>query len=71
MNIEFFLKWGSTLAILLATIATSFDFIPINKWLFLIGSLGWASVGIMWRQPSLWVLNSITSVIYITGILLT
>jgi hypothetical protein len=70
MNIEFILKWSSTILILLATVATSFDFSPLNKWLFLMGSLGWASVGILWRQPSLWILNSITSVIYITGIYL-
>lgn len=65
---EWWLKWGATAIILIATIATSFDFTPLNKWLFLVGSLCWAWVGILWRQPSLILLNSVTSAIYIAGI---
>jgi len=68
INLEWILKWGATALILIATVATSFDFTPLNKWLFLIGSLCWAWVGYLWRQPSLLVLNSITSAIYIAGI---
>jgi len=70
-KLEWFLKWGATASILLATVATSFDFTPLNKWLFLIGSLAWMSVGFIWRQPSLWSLNVITSVIYILGFIYT
>jgi hypothetical protein len=66
---EFCVKWLSTVIILLATVATSFDFTPLNKWLFLLGSLGWAVVGLVWRQPSLYILNFITATIYCIGIL--
>jgi hypothetical protein len=67
--IEWCLKWGATVCILLATVATSFDFVPLNKWLFLTGSLAWMSVGFIWRQPSLWSLNLFTTVIYVAGFL--
>jgi hypothetical protein len=68
-KLEWVLKWGATICILLATVATSFDFVPLNKWLFLTGSLAWMSVGFIWRQPSLWSLNLFTTVIYVAGFL--
>lgn len=64
---EIGLKWASNLVILIAAIATSFDFVPLNKYLFLLGSLGWMTVGIIWRQPSLWTMNLIVSAIYVVG----
>lgn len=67
-TLEWWLKWGATALILTATVATSFDFTPLNKWLFLLGSLCWAWVGFLWKQPSLILLNSVTSAIYIAGI---
>ena len=66
---EWILKWTANLVILVAAIATSFDFVPLNKYLFLIGSLAWMAVGILWRQPSLWTMNLVVSGIYILGFL--
>ena len=64
---EIGIKWTSNIVILVAAIATSFDFVPLNKYLFLIGSLGWMTVGIIWRQPSLWTMNLVVSAIYVVG----
>ena len=66
-SIEWWLKWGGTVFLLTATVATSFDVVPLNKILFLLGSLSWMTVGLMWRQPSMWVLNLTTSLLYIIG----
>jgi hypothetical protein len=64
---EFILKWSSNLLILSAALATSFDFIPLNKYLFLVGSITWTIVGFIWRQPSVWTGNLILSIIYLIG----
>jgi hypothetical protein len=64
---EWILKWSANIVILFAAVATSFDFTPLNKYLFLAGSLGWMLVGILWRQPSLWTMNAVVSAIYIIG----
>jgi len=67
INTEWLLKWSANAVILVAAIATSFDFTPLNKYLFLIGSLGWMLVGVIWKQPSLWTMNAVVSAIYIIG----
>lgn len=66
-TIEFFLKWSSTFLILAAALATSFDFNPLNKYLFFAGSFTWTCVGIIWRQPSLWLGNAVLTIIYLLG----
>lgn len=65
--LEFILKWSSTILILGGAIATSFDYIPLNKYLFLLGSFTWTCTGIIWRQPSLWTGNAILTIIYVLG----
>lgn len=65
--IEFVLKWSSNILILLAALTTSLDIIPLNKYLFLFGSITWTIVGIIWKQPSVWTGNLILSVVYLLG----
>ena len=65
---EFVLKWLANIVIVAAAVATAFDIHPWNKVLFLLGSLLWTVVGIMWRQPSLWTLNAFCAILYIIGL---
>lgn len=65
--IEFVLKWASTILILAAALTTSFDITPVNKYLFFAGSFTWTCVGIIWRQPSLWLGNAVLTIIYLLG----
>ena len=65
---EVVLKWVANIVIVVAAVATAFDIHPWNKVLFLVGSLLWTVVGIMWRQPSLWTLNAFCAVLYIIGL---
>lgn len=67
MKFDQMLGWISMILLVLATACTAFDIIPANKVFYFIGSITWAWVGVLWRQPSLWVLNSILTVIYIIG----
>lgn len=66
-TIEFILKWSSTFLILAAALATSFDYTPLNKYLFFAGSFTWTCVGMIWRQPSLWLGNAVLTIIYLLG----
>ena len=66
-TLEFVLKWASTIIILLAAATTSLDITPLNKYLFFLGSFTWTCVGILWKQPSLWLGNGILTAIYLVG----
>lgn len=66
-RLEWTLKWSANIVVMAAAIATSFDFVSVNKYLFLLGSILWMLVGFVWQQPSLWSMNLLISVIYILG----
>lgn len=68
-TLEFVLKWSSNIIILLAALTTSLDITPLNKYLFLTGSITWTLVGFLWRQPSLWSGNLILAAVYSLGFL--
>jgi len=68
-KLDFVLKWTATLVIVLATLANAFDINPANKILFLTGCALWTWVGLLWRQPSLWLLNLFCGLVYIVGFL--
>jgi hypothetical protein len=69
LNKEFVLKWLSHAIIVAATVANAFDFVPLNKVLFLLGCVLWTWVGLIWRQPSLWTLNIFCGLIYVIGLI--
>lgn len=69
MKLDFLLKWTATAIIVVATMATAFDVVPLNKVLFLVGSVLWGWVGVLWRQPSLWGLNAFCVIVYSVGLL--
>jgi hypothetical protein len=55
--------------IVLATLANAFDIVPANKVLFLVGCVLWTWVGVIWRQPSLWILNLFCGIVYVVGLI--
>ena len=67
--IDFYVKWSATFLALATVYLTSHDFIPINKYFGLITAVLWGWLGLLWRQPSMWVLNLIMIIMYLTGIL--
>jgi len=68
-RLDFYLKWVATAIIVVATLANAFDVTPLNKILFLVGCGLWTWVGILWKQPSLWLLNVFCALVYIAGFL--
>jgi len=68
-QIEFFFEWASTFVLLVGAALTSLNIYPMNVFLSLAGNLGWLVVSVMWRKPSLIVIQLVISVIYIGGLI--
>jgi hypothetical protein len=66
---EFILEWGSTLILLVGAALTSLNIYPMNVFLSLVGNLGWLVVSVMWRKPSLIVIQLVISLIYVAGLI--
>jgi hypothetical protein len=69
-RLEFVLKWASTLLVIAGAYCTSVDIVPLNKALLFTSSIGWTATGILWQQPSLWVLNGYLVLVYGYGLFL-
>ena len=67
-QIEFFFEWGSTFVLLCGAALTSLNIYPMNVFLSLAGNLGWLVVSLMWRRPSLIVIQLVISFIYVAGL---
>lgn len=67
-TLDFYVKWAAMLMVVAATLTTAFDINPLNKILFLLGCILWTWVGVLWKQPSLWILNIFCAMVYIVGL---
>ena len=67
-QVEFFFEWGSTIILLCGAALTSLNIYPMNVFLSLAGNLGWLVVSVMWRKPSLIVIQLVITVIYVAGL---
>jgi hypothetical protein len=68
-KIEFILEWSSTFILLCGAALTSLNIYPANVVLSLVGNLGWLVISLMWRRPSLIVIQLVISFIYVAGLI--
>lgn len=68
-KIEFLFEWGSTIILLCGAALTSLNIYPMNVFLSLAGNLGWLVVSVIWRKPSLIVIQLVITVIYVAGLI--
>lgn len=68
-KIEFLFEWGSTIILLCGAALTSLNIYPMNVFMSIAGNLGWLVVSIIWRKPSLIVIQLVITVIYIVGLI--
>lgn len=71
MRLDWYLKWVATFTLIAGAILTSMDVRPLNIWMFNTANVVWIVVGIMWREASLIVMNSVLVAIYGYGLLFT
>jgi hypothetical protein len=67
--LSFYVKWSGTFFALLTVYLTSHDIVPLNKYIGTFTAVIWLWLGVIWKQPSMWILNIIMVALYIKGIL--
>ena len=68
-DLSWYIKWASSITLIIAMMYTSVELFPLNMIIANIGFIGWLIVGMLWHDRSLIVLNAISLAIYSMGIL--
>ena len=66
--LSWWLKWVSSLVLIVAMIGTTNNLYPYNMFLQFIGVSGWLCVAIIWNDRSLIVVNAVACAIFLNGI---
>jgi len=67
--LDFYLKWSASFVALLHVYLVAHDVTPYYKFSGLTAAILWVWISILWREPSLILLNLIMIGIYIKGLL--
>ncbi len=69
---DWYIKWASSIIILLAmSLRSTGEFPFADMCLSFVGCLGWVSIGVMWKDKAILVLNVVACFILLTGIIST
>jgi len=68
-DLSWYIKWVSSVIIIVGMIMSSVNFFPYNLFVHFIGVSGWFVVGLLWNDRSLILLNGIAMVIFSIGIM--
>ena len=68
-GLSWYLKWSSSVIIVIAMALTSQDMYPYNMYFQFVGVIGWFFVGTLWHDRALIVLNAVGIVFLGTGII--
>ena len=68
-DLSWYIKWASSIILIMGMILASANLYPWNLAVAAIGVLGWGIVGVLWHDRALIVLNSISFAIYLLGVL--
>ena len=66
--LSWYIKWVSSLVLIVAMIMTTNNLYPYNMYLQFVGVSGWLWVSIMWNDRSLIVVNAVACAIFLNGI---
>jgi len=70
-DLSWYIKWASSVLLIIAMLLTSSNVFPLNLYFGLLGMAGWLVVGLLWHDRALIVLNAISVAIYGMGIVNT
>ena len=68
-GLDFYIKWIATAVALIHVYLTAHDIMPYYKYTGIIAAGLWLWLGVLWRQPSVIILNTIMVLLYLQGIL--
>ena len=68
-DITWWVKWLASITLLIGLTFTSTNIYPLNLYFMIIGTIAWAWVGYKWNDRSLLLLNGVSAVIALIGLL--
>jgi len=68
-DLSWYIKWVSSIFIIMGMALTSANLFPINIIIHGIGVTGWLIVGMLWHDRALIFLNAVAIFVYATGLL--
>jgi hypothetical protein len=68
-DLSWYIKWVSSIFIIIVMALTSANLFPINIIIHGIGVTGWLVVGMLWHDRALIFLNAVAIFVYATGLL--
>ena len=68
-DLSWYIKWASSITLIIAMMFTAVELFPMNMWIANIGFIGWLIVGMLWHDRALILLNSVAIFIFSSGIL--
>jgi len=68
-NLTWYMKWASSITLIIGMVLTSANFYPLNMYFQLTGIIGWFIVGMLWHDRSLVFLNGVGATIFISAII--
>tara|TARA_Y100000748_G_C15499396_1_gene489425 strand:+ start:2608 stop:2919 length:312 start_codon:yes stop_codon:yes gene_type:complete len=66
--LSWYIKWVSSLILIVAMIMTTNNMWPLNMFLQFIGVAGWLWVSILWNDRALIIVNAVAVAIFLNGI---
>ena len=68
-DLSWYIKWVSSIFIIVGMALTSANIFPLNIYIHGIGVTGWLIVGMLWHDRALIFLNGVAIFVYTTGLL--
>jgi len=68
-DLSWYIKWVSSVFIIMGMALTSANIFPMNIIVHGIGVTGWLIVGMLWHDRALIFLNAVAIFVYVTGLL--
>jgi len=68
-DLSWYIKWVSSVFIIMGMALTSANIFPMNIIVHGIGVTGWLVVGMLWHDRALIFLNAVAIFVYVTGLL--
>ncbi|NNE51773.1 MAG: ubiquinone biosynthesis methyltransferase UbiE [Sulfitobacter sp.] len=62
-------KWGASVVQIFGYAATAFGMTPLNIYLFLVGLVGWFTVGLFWRDRAIMLIHVVALAAMIAGLM--
>lgn len=67
-DLSWYIKWTSSIILLIGMSLTTLDVAPFNLFFHLVGVTGWLVVGMLWHDRALITINAVGVFIFLTGI---